>query len=328
MFEEERAAAHWYGGRYTLSMRSMDEEQPLKSQLPFPYNKDLSSVLTHLNRRTAAGRSRLANDPVTAAYLSAAMRLIERHLGPGAERTPLDPDDENSFTRPLLAFLSQRAVAAEVSNNPHPFPRIGSASTLRATWETTSDFVADLLSFGLLPEQYPVGFDQEMAAGAEKLIEGPDLVKAVHDLAYLDTATVIRMPSFRLMLVAAAAAEDDEVIQEAMAENYQGSIEPWKQLYLLLLQTRGLQLRPGITIDDFANLLMAVTDGLALRTIGDSTAQVIDHEQRRSLLGTAALAVIHGCLERIEDADGMTLEQAVHAKIYDRPQTAQNSACP
>jgi hypothetical protein len=167
-----------------------------------------------------------------------------------------------------------------------------------------------------------------MAAGAEKLIEGPDLVKAVHDLAYLDTATVIRMPSFRLMLVAAAAAEDDEVIQEAMAENYQGSIEPWKQLYLLLLQTRGLQLRPGITIDDFANLLMAVTDGLALRTIGDSTAQVIDHEQRRSLLGTAALAVIHGCLERIEDADGMTLEQAVHAKIYDRPQTAQNSACP
>src|ERR1035437_3281659 len=156
MFEEERAAAHWYGGRDTLSMRSMDEEQPLKSQLPFPYNKDLSSVLTHLNRRTAAGRSRLANDPVTAAYLSAAMRLIERHLGPGAERTPLDPDDENSFTRPLLAFLSQRAVAAEVSNNPHPFPRIGSASTLRATWETTSDFVADLLSFGLLPEQYPV----------------------------------------------------------------------------------------------------------------------------------------------------------------------------
>jgi hypothetical protein len=33
--------------------------------------------------------------------------------------------------------------------------------------------------------------------------------------------------------------------------------------------------------------------------------------------------VIHGWLERAEDPDGITLEQAVHAKIYDWPQAAQ-----
>lgn len=83
-------------------------------------------------------------------------------------------------------------------------------------------------------------------------------------------------------------------------------------------QARGLQLRPGITIDDLANLLMAVTDGLAMRAPSDPTARLIDHEQKQSLLGTAALAVIHGCLERAEDTGGMTLEKAVRAKIYAR----------
>jgi hypothetical protein len=65
-----------------------------------------------------------------------------------------------------------------------------------------------------------------------------------------------------------------------------------------------------------------------MRAVSDPTTQVIDDERRRSLLGTAALAVIHGCLERVEDADGMTLEQAVHARIYDRPQAAQHAECP
>lgn len=38
-------------------------------------------------------RARLANDPMTAAYLAAAMRLIERRVGPAAERQPVDPED-------------------------------------------------------------------------------------------------------------------------------------------------------------------------------------------------------------------------------------------
>ena len=97
----------------------------LKQQLPYPYNQDLSKILRGLNRRTSFARRRLANDPVTAAYLAAAVRLIQRHLGPGASRTSADPDDDDSIERPLLSFLSQRAVAAEVGRNPPPFHRVG-----------------------------------------------------------------------------------------------------------------------------------------------------------------------------------------------------------
>src|SRR5215469_3607924 len=93
----------------------------LKQQLPYPYDQDLSPVLRNLNRRTPFGRRRQANDPVTAAYLAAAVRLIQRHLGPGGIRTPEDPEDPDSIPRPLLNFLSQRAVAAEVDHNPARF---------------------------------------------------------------------------------------------------------------------------------------------------------------------------------------------------------------
>ena len=75
---------------------SRAEEQPLKQQLPFPYNQDLSKVLRHLNRRTPFGRAKLANDPVTAAYIAAATRLVRRHLGPGAERQQADCEDQET----------------------------------------------------------------------------------------------------------------------------------------------------------------------------------------------------------------------------------------
>jgi len=289
-----------------------------KDQLPFPYNKDLSGVLTHLDRRTPFHRDRLANDPVTAAYLAAAMRLAGRYLGPDPDRTPADPRDENSLERPLLSFLSQRAVTAEVANNPDPFPRQGSVATLRSRWKSQSDFIADLINFAMWPGNYPPGFYDEVASGADRLLEGPDMVNAVHDLAYLNVRDAA-MPALRLGFAAMTMAEGDAVIGEAIAGSCTGFLEPWKEVYAALLSARGLQLRPEITLDDVANLLAAIVDGLALRSLGDPSGGLIDHERKRTLLGTAALAVIHSLLERTDQADGMTLEQAVHARVYGQP---------
>src|SRR2546423_9926248 len=100
----------------------MSESRAAKDQLPYPYNQDLSTVLRHLDRRTPFSRQRLANDPVTAAYISAAMRLVQRHVGPGVQRVLADPEDEKSLARRLLSFLSQRAVAAEVQQQSRPVP--------------------------------------------------------------------------------------------------------------------------------------------------------------------------------------------------------------
>jgi hypothetical protein len=304
-------------------MNAMSDNGSLKSQLPHPYNQDLSKVVTHLNRRTPFSRERLANDPVTAAYIAAAMRLAGRHLGPDPERIPVDPRDENSLGRPLFSFISQRAVADEVMNNPDPFPRQGSVSTMRSTWSSHSDFIADLISFAFWPGNRRDDFDDEMAAGAERLIDDPDVTQAVHDMAYL-TVSDRGSTTFRLGRVAMSAADGDKTIGDAIAEGYEGLLVPWREVYAAFIQARGLRLRPGITIDDLANVLSALVDGLTLRTIGNPSAALVDHDRKRTLLGTAALALIYSFLEPADDASGLTLEQAVQEMINGRLDTQEH----
>ncbi|MFD9425766.1 MULTISPECIES: hypothetical protein [unclassified Streptomyces] len=279
-----------------------------KRDLPFPYDRDLSGVLRHLNRRTRAFRSRLANDPVTAAYLAAGMRLLGRHLGPGS---PGRAHGE----RPFLSFLSQRAIAAEVANNPRPFPRQGTVAMLRDRWSAQSEFVADLISFAVWRENYRPEYREQRAANTEKLVSGPDFVRAVHETAYQHTAEGAAMPSVRLGLALMTAAEGDEEIMRAVSALYEDYLGSWKELYGAVMRERGLRLRPGLTLGDLADALSATTDGMTLRAIGDPGSGVVDHERRRSLMGTVALAVIHGFLEPDEDASGLTLEQAVSARF-------------
>jgi BetI-type transcriptional repressor, C-terminal len=280
----------------------------VKAGLPHPYNLDLAGVLRRLHRRTDAGRARLANDPVTASYLAAGMRLIGRNLGPGAERAPVDAAGAG-VPRPVLAFLSQRAVAAEVEHNPHPFHRVGSTSVLRSTWRSQSDYIADLIAFGLWSQQYPVAkHAAELAAARRALVTGGDFVEAVHSFCYWVVTTLAADPTFRLALLATAVAEDDEAIARAVADHYQTNRTRWDEIYREILAGYGLRLRPGVELDDIGRMLTALAEGFALRGLADPATPVVDHERRRTLLGTAALALI---LSFGEPGGGQTLEDAV-----------------
>ncbi|MGW3155796.1 hypothetical protein [Streptomyces sp. NPDC001089] len=59
-------------------------------------------------------------------------------------------------------------------------------------------------------------YDSRIASDCERLLDGPEFVEAAHRLCYYDLTTVVDNPTFRLELIAAAAAEGDEVIQEAL----------------------------------------------------------------------------------------------------------------
>ncbi|MGW2048288.1 hypothetical protein ACWCPF_24350 [Streptomyces sp. NPDC001858] len=302
----------------------MDQERTVKGRLPYPYDQDLSGVLCRMNRRTPFSRRRLANDPVTAAYVLAGMQLIRRHLGPGAQRVLSDPDDDNSLGRPLLSFLSQRAIAAEMANNPEPFSRLGSTATLRCSWRSHSDYIADLLSFGLWSLHEPALYDSRIGPDTERLLEGPEFVEAAHRLCFYDLTTIVDGPTFRLELVATAAAEGDEVIQEALAANHQGAMAPWKQMYQEMFLARGLRLRPGVSLDDFAGMLAALASGYALRRIGNPALVSIDTAQERCIFGTAALALLLGCVEHVAEGDttGVSMDDAVHELIYGQHEPA------
>ena len=159
-----------------------------------------------------------------------------------------------------------------------------------------------------------------MADRAEALFEGPDFTDALHELAYYDMNTVLGMPSFRLSLVAMAEAEGDEVIRDAIAHVYHGPLDVWREVYKGVLGARGLRLREGLTIDEITDILAAMEDGMSMRSVGDPEAQVINHEKRRTLLGKAILAMMAGCVVRVEDTSSMTVEEAVRDLIYKRHQ--------
>jgi hypothetical protein len=116
---------------------------------------------------------------------------------------------------------------------------------------------------------------------------------------------------FRLGLVAAAQAEGDALVREAVSVRHQTNAPHWKRFYLDFLQAHGLRMRPGISLDECVGLLAAVADGLAVRALADPRAHVVDHAQRRSLLGTAALVLIAGCAVRDDQVDAASLEQVV-----------------
>jgi hypothetical protein len=308
-------------------MRNDPESRELKQQLPYPYNQDLSKVLRSIKRRGLKSRARQANDPVTAAYLYAAARLIQRNLGPGASRTPTDAENPDSLERPLLSFLSQRAVAAEVARNPPPFHRVGRTSTMRDRWNRQSDFIADVLRFGLWSSHYPARHQDEAADAEAEVISGPDPVRGLHRLCYWNMAMLLDTPMFRLGLIAAAEAEGDPVIGEAISGRHQENGLLRKHFCEEFLQARGLRIRDGFTLDDCITLLEAVADGVALRALADSGARIIDHTQQRCLLGTAALILITGCLEPADRTDGRSLEEAARTimsgpSAYSGPRTA------
>ncbi|MEU8825078.1 hypothetical protein [Streptomyces sp. NPDC048636] len=284
-----------------------------KRDLPSPYHQDLSGVLRNLNRRTRWGRDRLANDRVTAAFLAAGMRLLVRHLGPGAQQRV-------NSERLLLGSLSQRRVAEEFAGNPRPFTRHGNGvSMLRDRWKLHSDFVTDLIGFAVWRENYRPEYRERRAANIKRLVHGQDFVRAVHDIAYQHTAEGVELPSVRLGLALMTAAEGDEEVTRIISTVYEDYLGSWKKLYTVVMRERRLRLRKGLTLDDLANALSAAADGMTLRAIGDPGAGVVDHDNRRSVMGTVALAVIHSFLEPDDDASGLTLEQAVAARFDGQP---------
>jgi hypothetical protein len=186
---------------------------------------------------------------------------------------------------------------------------------MRERWRHQSDFIADVLRFGLWSWHYPGAHQDEVTDAEAEVIRGPDPVRGLQRLCYWSLSRLLGTPMFRLGLVAAAQAEGDPVIAEAISGRHQANSRLWRDFLEEFLQARGLRLRRGVTLDDCLDLLAAVADGLALRALAEPSARIIDRTRRQSLFGTAALALIAGCLERAGHSDSRSLEEVVSAMM-------------
>lgn len=261
--------------------------------------EDLSVVLTGLmkNARRAndAGKRKLANHPLTIELLEAGVRLIERELDRGD---------------PLLArWLSYDQVTTEVNRRGN-WPKPITAGARRDRWPDSADYIRDVVAYAIR-----AGYAGHYLAGTgherENLLGNADLSRAIHDASYADLTMAVTMTATRIQLISAAVAGDKgEGTGAALADMYKAIGDTWTPIYAGVLRSLGAELRPGFTIDDLTCILTAVSEGLQLRMLGDPNCPVIDHGQRTTLLGKAALAMFLSCVDHF--GDGKSLEELVN----------------
>lgn len=274
---------------------------------------DLGDVLRHLNRHTRRAQRQLANHPLTRAYLEAGMRLLaEEFFGPPAQ------EDERPEPRSFL-WMSREQVIKEVARGPENLPHQGTHGSLRDRWPYFSDYLGDLILYAL--RRNGVGVHTDLARQAADAIWDDKLSTVTHEIAYRDLALTLDDTATRFQFFVTAFADHDPVVAKALSAVYREVSESWwRVVYDEVFQTRGLTLRPGLSFDDFTIILTAVVEGLALRAIGDRATPVLDHERRRSLLGTAALALM---IAFVDPGDGETLDETADRMADPRPDASQ-----
>jgi AcrR family transcriptional regulator len=280
-------------------------------QLGWSPDDDLAPVLKKLRRHndTEADHTRLANHPLTRAYLEAGFRLLTRECVP-----PNNGVSQNTGEEPLsgyFGFLSADVVNAETRENGECRAE---EDAFHYRWLHRDDYVRDALVYSLWVKNW---WPHIMAADRADniLTTSTDLVAAAHEASYRDQVAALDNPVTSLELIAAAVAERHPELRTSMGAVYRSTQEKWIPLYQKVFTDHGRELRPDTTIQDVADIITALSDGLILRARADPNVNFIDHEQRRTLLGKAVMAVVIGSVatERQE-----TLESAFRALFSPR----------
>jgi hypothetical protein len=159
---------------------------------------------------------------------------------------------------------------------------------------------------------------QEAAETArDDLSKSDDLAKAIHQAAYEDHCALLDNRSYRISVLASTLTKQSPILQESFRNIYDFIGKTWSEAYHEVLAARGLKFRPGVSVDDFTTMLTAVADGVASRSMFDDSPTLIDHENSRSLIGMAALAITAAC---IDPGDGLPLEEIVKMVSESGPQ--------
>ena len=280
-----------------------------KKDLPYPYCQDFSGIVTRVKGVRESTRAALVNSPKVASYLRAGANLIAKNLGAGTT-APVEEGGRKPYWSGLR-FLTERALSKEMECLEPPFLRQKGDGPYRATWASHDDYLNDLLTFLFHAMNYDPQYGAELETRGDWLISGDaSFVNALDRASYAELQAICRMPLFRLQLIMVATAERNDGIHDAIANNYAGALEPWKKIYEATIAARGYQLRKGITIEQFANILAAILEGFAVHHLGDPAAGIIGADHTKdNLAGMAVLAVMNSYLEPAGESSGLTLRE-------------------
>jgi hypothetical protein len=279
-----------------------------KQDLPFPYGEDFSGIVTRVKGVRESTRAALVNSLKVASYLKAGANLVERNLGALDSTAPTVDGDRKPYWSGLR-FLSERSLSREMESLEPPFLRQKGTGPYRSTWASHDDYLSDLLTFLFHAMNYDPQYGAELETRGDWLITGSSLVDAVDRASFHELQAICRMPLFRLQLIMVATADRNDGIHDAISNNYAGALEPWIKIYESAIAARGFRLRKGITIEQFANILAAITEGFAVHHLGDPGAGIVGDAPPGNLVGMAVLGIMNSYLERTDEPSGLNLRE-------------------
>jgi hypothetical protein len=298
-----------------------------KKDLPFPYSQDFSGIVTRVKGVREATRAALVNSVKVASYLKAGANLVEQNLGALDSKASTGEDGRKPYWSGLR-FLTERALSREMEHLDPPFLRYRGDGPYRATWASHDDYLNDLLTFLFHAMNYDPQYGAELETRGAWLTTDRSFVDAVDRAAFHELQAICRMPLFRLQLIMVATADRNDGIHDAISNNYAGALEPWMKIYESTIAARGFRLRKGITIEQFANILAAITEGFAVHHLGDPGAGIIGDWPADNLVGMAVLGIMNSYLEPEDEPSGLTLrEQFERAANATRPADRSTDDC-
>jgi hypothetical protein len=275
-----------------------------KTDLPYPYDQDFSGIVTRVKGVREATRTALVNSPKVASYLKAGANLVERNLGACDWAAVADTGRRQYWSG--LRFLTERALYDEMARLEPPFLRQMGGGPYRSTWASHDDYLTDLVTFLFHEMNYEPQYNAESETRSW-LDEETDFVDAIDRATFHELQAICRMPLFRLQLIMVATADRNDGIHSVIAHNYAGALEPWKKTYESTFASRGFRLRAGVTLDQIAAMLAAVTEGFAIRHLGDPGARILGDDPAGNLVGMAVLGILNSYLEPAAEPDGADL---------------------
>jgi len=267
--------------------------------------RGLEAVLVRLvdpatsTRRTAAARTRLANDPTTRALLEAGVAVLMEEVGGSGDVSAAGSSAAGLPPARFLEVLSARRVAAAATAVG---PLRVTAWHLRDRWARSSDFVDDLLAYSLWPQHWLTTYaarlrDLRPPAGPADL---PRVFTAVADA----TLVVSSLPvSSRMEVLASALGPVRPGLRAERARAQARLNATWATAWADLFRAAGYRPRSQRHLLDGVRAAAALAEGANLRllALGDDPER---REEAVRLLVAGGTALARTCLEPVEAPGG------------------------
>ncbi|WP_181781088.1 hypothetical protein [Pseudonocardia pini] len=231
---------------------------------------DLSEILTNVAADARpATRVKIANSAETRAFLDIGLQLLRDDLLD--HRGPDLLDEHDAGTR-LFAGLSQARLierAAEAAEQEER-PAMLTVGMFRDRWRYKSRYTEDLIAYIMRPSRYGETMTM-LRAAALTLPEDmrfPDLARYVAEAVMQAT---MRDPQWSLQTIMWVALPNHPRVQVFLKARYEQWIAAWAETYELLGRRYDLELRPGVTWLDVAEMFNAVTEGARIRGMAMGT---------------------------------------------------------